>query len=140
MSTLSLPYTLTAGTPENVTQVQANFDAVKAVINGNLDSTNIAALVDSGWTAVSFAGGWSGSDVKYRKIGNLVRLQGLATPGAGGTIFTLPSGYRPQVVGLFPVQTSTPGTFTYVQVGTDGVVGAGSVTAVYLTPVSFYID
>lgn len=41
MSTVSLPHTLTAGTPENVNDVQANDEALRDAINGQLDGDNL---------------------------------------------------------------------------------------------------
>src|SRR5712692_10103591 len=37
------PATLVGGTPEDVSQVLANFNAIAAVLNGGLDHTNLAA-------------------------------------------------------------------------------------------------
>jgi hypothetical protein len=42
MTFVSLPHTLTPGTPENVAHVQNNFAAIRDVVNGGLDSTNLA--------------------------------------------------------------------------------------------------
>lgn len=42
MTTLNIPNTFTAGNTIVASQMNANFNAVKAVINGNIDSTNIA--------------------------------------------------------------------------------------------------
>lgn len=44
MSTLSLTYTLTPGTPENVSHVQQNFVDVRTWANGGISSTNITDL------------------------------------------------------------------------------------------------
>ena len=62
-------------------------------------------LGDSGWTDVSLASGFttysSGSNLRYRKIGSLVQIQGIVkntsaiAAGTISTIGTVPAGYRP---------------------------------------------
>ena len=42
MSHITYPFSLEPGQPENIGQVQSNFDAVANVVNGNLDATNMA--------------------------------------------------------------------------------------------------
>lgn len=54
MSTLSLTYTLTPNTPENVSHVQQNFVDVRTWANGNISSTNLA---DDAVTAAKLADG-----------------------------------------------------------------------------------
>lgn len=44
MPILTLPYTLTPGTPENVSHVQSNFEAIRDTVNGNLDATNVKGI------------------------------------------------------------------------------------------------
>jgi hypothetical protein len=53
MPTLSYPFALTAGQPENVNQLTANLDAVKTVVN-SLDTAN---LVDGAVTSAKIADG-----------------------------------------------------------------------------------
>lgn len=43
MTSLSYPYTLTAGQPQNVNQLNSNLNAVATVLNGNVDNTNLAS-------------------------------------------------------------------------------------------------
>lgn len=43
MGTLSYPFTLTAGQPENVNQLNSNLAAIATVLNGSVDATNLAA-------------------------------------------------------------------------------------------------
>lgn len=43
MATIVYPFTLTAGQPENVNQLNSNLNAITAQVNGNLDGTNISA-------------------------------------------------------------------------------------------------
>lgn len=42
MTTLSYPFTLVAGQPENVNQLNSNLNAVTTWANGNVDTTNLA--------------------------------------------------------------------------------------------------
>lgn len=42
MGTLTYPFTLTAGQPENVNQLNSNLAAVATVLNGSVDATNLA--------------------------------------------------------------------------------------------------
>src|SRR4051794_16526480 len=44
MTTLSYSYSLTPGTPEDVSQVMQNFNDIKTVVNGGLDDLNIGVL------------------------------------------------------------------------------------------------
>lgn len=41
MSVVVLPNTITPNTPASATEVQANFDAIATIVNGNLDSANL---------------------------------------------------------------------------------------------------
>lgn len=43
MTTLSVPNTLTPGTPEDISDVEDNFTAIETWANGNIDATNLAA-------------------------------------------------------------------------------------------------
>src|SRR5437870_2170083 len=43
MGNLTFPFSLTAGQPENVNQLNSNLNAVASVVNGNIDSTNLSA-------------------------------------------------------------------------------------------------
>lgn len=57
MGTVSLPYTLTAGQPENVNQLMDNLTTLRDAINGNLDATNLASgAVDVAELATTLAG------------------------------------------------------------------------------------
>lgn len=57
-------------------------------------------LYDSGWKNATLENGWSNisnRNMKYRKIGSVVYVQGTITGGtyaAGTTLFTLPEGFR----------------------------------------------
>jgi hypothetical protein len=45
MASIVYPFTLTAGQPENVAQLNSNLSAVTAQVNGNLDDTNLATAL-----------------------------------------------------------------------------------------------
>lgn len=67
MTQLAFPYTLQAGQPENVNQLNANLDAVKTLVNGGLDATNLSAA--AGITAGQLAAAvqaalWAPGDIK----------------------------------------------------------------------------
>lgn len=57
-------------------------------------------LYDSGWKNATLENGWtniSNRTMKYRKIGNVVYIQGTISGGtyaAGTTLFTLPEGFK----------------------------------------------
>lgn len=90
--------------------------------NGTVSATNIG---DSGWQTVSsFSNSYSGTNVAYRKINNVVYLRGRVNGGtANAGAFTLPSGYRPSTSeAVFAVQQYGTSNINYVTVGTDGVV------------------
>lgn len=90
--------------------------------NGTVNATNLG---DSGWQTVSsFSNSYSGTNVAYRKINNVVYLRGRVNGGtAGAGAFTLPSGYRPSTSEVVvPVQQYGTSNINYVTVGTDGVV------------------
>ena len=80
-------------------------DVTAMTINGsgNVTFTTPATNVisDSGWITATLNSGYThyGSPygpVAYRKIGNIVNIQGITDGGALGVIFTLPVGYRPE--------------------------------------------
>lgn len=75
MTQLSLPYTLTPGQPENISQVQADFDAVKTIINGQIDNGNIAANA-----------GIVGSKLNAARVATTVAGLGTAADGALGLL------------------------------------------------------
>jgi len=104
--------------------------------SGVVTSSNLG---DSGWISVSlFANSFSAvAAVAYRRLNNVVYLRGNVTGGTAGTgAFILPSGYRPSVSTVIPVQQYGTGNITYVTVGTDGVVVPNS-TSGWLSSVVF---
>lgn len=103
--------------------------------------------IDTGWTTLSPAGGWSNSgapyaNLAYRKIGNVVRLRGVLSGSGtvGSTIFTLPSGYRPSSTGMYRLAGGTGMDFN---IATSGVCSPASGTAtgqISLDGIQFLID
>ena len=70
--------------------------------NGDLTFTgsNTVTPTDSGWITPTLNSGYTGysspyGTIKYRKIGNIVNIQGITNEGTVGTVFTLPTGFRP---------------------------------------------
>ena len=62
-------------------------------------ATNI--LSDSGWITATLNSGYTSysspyGPVAYRKIGNIVNIQGITNECPTGVVFTLPAGYRPE--------------------------------------------
>lgn len=103
-------------------------------LNGN-DLTDIGTIGED-WIAPTFNTGWSnyGSNFTlagYKKVGDLVFVQGMVkrTLGSATTIFTLPSGYRPQDNVIRPASTSG-GTYAELRVLDTGevVMQTGSAT------------
>jgi hypothetical protein len=96
--------------------------------NGNLSglgTVNGSEIGDTGWIAVtSFANGYSGNSVAYRKMNGVVYLRGNISGGTADTAaFTLPTGYRPVTIEhVVLVQKFGTSTGTYITVGTNGEV------------------
>lgn len=106
--------------------------------NGYLSSTDWntfngkASTAFPGWNSVSFQNSWSDAGFPsplcsyYKDAFSVVRLQGGAIRGSNSsaTIFTLPSGYRPASVMIFPVygEVSSVATLSIVTIDTSGNV------------------
>lgn len=107
--------------------------------NQTAAEAGLQALEDSGWIAVSsISNGFSTpTAVAYRKINNVVYMRGNLFNGtASTTAFTLPSGYRPTVEVVVPVQQFGTGNINYITVNTGGdVIPQG--TAAWLSSVVF---
>lgn len=86
---------------ENLNQIQTNTEEAINEVNDNL-------TVGSGWVDLEFSSdfenynGTASNNPKYRKIGNVVMLQGIATPVAKTPadsseleLFTIPEEIRP---------------------------------------------
>lgn len=114
-------------------------DGVTSGIQTQLNSKQ--TLQDSGWINVSsLANGFTApTTVAYRKLNGVVYLRGNLYNGTANTgAFTLPSGYRPSVDVVVPVQKYGTSDNAYVTVGTDGVVVPNS-TAAWLSSVIFSV-
>lgn len=91
-----------------------------------------ASTAFPGWNSVSFQNSWSDAGFPsplcsyYKDAFSVVRLQGGAIRGSNSsaTIFTLPSGYRPASVMIFPVygEVSSVATLSIVTIDTSGNV------------------
>ena len=106
--------------------------------NGYLSSTDWntfngkASTAFPGWNSVTFQNSWSDAGFPsplcsyYKDAFSVVRLQGGAIRGSNSsaTIFTLPSGYRPASVMIFPVygEVSSVATLSIVTIDTSGNV------------------
>lgn len=138
MAEVSLPYTLSNGTANDATQVQANFTALANAISDGTMDVQVAGITGTTLTlsgAATITGdiksvaltslaltslvGWSGTPtgfIKYKKVGKLVylfvKLSG--TSNAATVSFSVP--YAPAAAGTpdfyNPVYT-TDGTTTY---------------------------
>ncbi len=88
----------------NVDQIGHSTTSTTAITIAS-DGTVTMPENDSGWTTPTlnspfthFGSPWG--NTQYRKIGDIVNIQGLININSaanGTTIFTLPSGYRPKV-------------------------------------------
>lgn len=112
--------------------------AASGSTNGYLSSTDWntfngkASTAFPGWNSVSFQNSWSDAGFPsplcsyYKDAFSVVRLQGGAIRGSNSsaTIFTLPSGYRPASVMIFPVygEVSSVATLSIVTIDTSGNV------------------
>lgn len=96
-------------------------------------------LGDTGWTSVtSFNNGFSGTNVAYRRLNNVVYLRGRISGGSAGQgAFFLPEGYRPSTIEIVvPTQQYGTANITYTSVGLDGNV-VPAATSTWLSSVSF---
>lgn len=164
--------TASTGAPEDLTTanlltliktVDGSGSGLDADLLDGYDASAFAAavhthtqLADSGWATLTVENTtkWDATSVvRYRKVGSLVYLRGIAKEKAGvldadtgnWTFATLPSGYRPaqehrQVVA--DPTTSTDGT---VKIGTDGSIRVSTPSSsqaqqYYCDGVVFFID
>jgi hypothetical protein len=114
-------------------------DGVTSAIQTQLNAKQ--TLEDSGWINVSSLSNnfTAPTTVAYRKLNGVVYLRGNLFNGTANTgAFTLPTGYRPSVEVVVPVQKYGTADLAYVTVGTNGVVLPNS-TAAWLSGVCFPI-
>ena len=112
-------------------------DGVTSAIQTQLNAKQ--TLEDSGWINVSSLSNsfTAPTTVAYRKLNGVVYLRGNLFNGtANTTAFTLPSGYRPSVEVVVPVQKFGTADIAYVTVATSGAVTPNS-TAGWLSGVCF---
>ena len=112
--------------------------------------TNPSVPIQEDWEAPTLTNSWSNATGTptltpagyYKDSLGVVHLRGSLTGGAvGTTLFTLPSGYRPEFRHQIGIATrdSSSVIFGKVDVYADGSVqlGAGGTTRVFLDGVSF---
>jgi hypothetical protein len=106
--------------------------------NQTAAEAGLQALEDTGWQTVStFANSFTGTNVSYRKINNIVYLRGNVSGGTAGTgAFTLPLGYRSGIEGVYVAQQYGTANMMYVTIGADGVV-APNATSAWLSGISY---
>jgi hypothetical protein len=110
--------------PDGTTRLAATSTGV--AVTGNLSvSGNFGT-----WTLFTYATDWSdygGSDSpgRYRKVGDIVYVEGIVKRAVTGTltsITTLPSGFHPAKVKHFSVDTSSATTSGRVEINASGVI------------------
>jgi hypothetical protein len=102
-----------------VDQIQNTSGTAGMTIDSSGDVTfsgpNTVTPVDSGWITPTLNSGFTSLDttqygpIQYRKIGNLVNIQGLTGQSSVAVVFTLPEGFRPPVDVLFAPPTNGNG-------------------------------
>lgn len=116
-----------------------------SVVHNKNKLSNI--LKDSGWQYPTLLNNWSNknfSKCRYRKIGNIVYIEGVVSGGATATtIFMLPNGYKPTYnyssfacrdgYGTSRVYVTTAGEVIY-----EKSTGEGAEVSLY--GMSFFID
>lgn len=111
------------------------------------DGTNWnTILVAAAWQTPTFQNSWVNfvpdggqQTVKYRKVGDMIQLRGSCGNGTAGTIFTLPTGYRPaaDVYGPGYGLATTVGDFFIASTGVVSTAG-GTPTLVAFDGFEFY--
>lgn len=121
-------YVFTPNTLIESAKINANYDELKT-------KTDYLTAPDSGWIAPTFTNSWVNygagyNDAGYRKDAlGWVHLRGLVKNGIdGASIFTLPTGYRPQYRELLVCGSND--LYGRLDIPTDGtVVPASAVTS-----------
>jgi len=88
-----------------VDQIQNTSGTAGMTIDSSGDVTfsgpNTVTPVDSGWITPTLNSGFTSLDtttygpIQYRKIGNIVNIQGLTGQASVAAVFNLPEGFRP---------------------------------------------
>ena len=119
----------------NVDQIGHSTTGTTAITIAS-DGTVTMPENDSGWIAATlnspfanFTGSADFGSVEYRKIGDIVNVQGLLDANSasdGSTIFTLPSGYRPKKKLIFTVENGNTVT-ARIDIHPNGTVEAHAI-------------
>jgi hypothetical protein len=145
-SSLTLPFTFSAGTTARASEVNANFSAVKTAVDDNAARVTAlearvtaieAALTALGtmpsYTAPTLQTGWSNVYNNFAPSGFLkdnqgfVHLRGLVKKSASSTntiIFNLPVGYRPSALLQFPARCGND-TMCFLHIWPSGDIQYG---------------
>ena len=97
------------------------------------NGANTDTPTDSGWIQPTLNTGWSHysspyGPVKYRRIGSIVNIQGLADGATQGTnVFQLPVGYRPER--RIIISALNNGAAVRLDITTDGNVYAHTISS-----------
>jgi hypothetical protein len=113
--------------------LQTQIDALEAVdisLQSQVDALEVAdtLLIPTAWTTPTFINGWvqyaSYQLVRYRKVGDIVQLQGLINGGSktAAAMFVLPTGFRPPNRCLFNTVCGDPPGNGRIDVIADGTV------------------
>lgn len=117
MGLVTKPYTFTngAGNVIDADQVNDDLDTLYSLVNGNIDSDNLAAnsvgsseIIEGTWTTPTLLAGVTSAASRtiqyYQAATGQVFLRGATagTSSASGPLFTLPAGMRPAQVMRVP--------------------------------------
>ena len=135
----------------------ADFPQIFKNIAESVDNTLGDFTYDSGWillTTANLTGNWesyntTGSQTRYRKVGKRIMFDGIARKGTAATIYTMPSGFRPNVQPSFEVpviSTETTDRSVRAYVTVNGVLSVTQATqaernsGIGLSGVKYYAD
>ena len=112
-----------------VDQIQNTSGTAGMTIDSNGDVTfsgaNTVTPVDSGWITPTLNSGFSSygdpyGPIRYRKIGNIVNIQGITQESTIAVVFTLPEGFRPPIDVVIAAQNNN--SLARVDIQKDGDV------------------
>jgi hypothetical protein len=139
------------GTPLFTIRADGTLDwadaSLERIAAGVLGVTDEIRRFGEAWVAPTLLGTWVNfggtlGTVAYRRDANgIVHLKGVAKSGTIGTsIFTLPSGFRPQLDTRFPVVSNSLFGACSISSGGDVVASVGSNTSFSLDSIHFRAD